>query len=327
MKALTYLLITTIKNRILSLKKKPSLLILYIFIALYFGFLFVIVSNTNLEVDTEQSFADIRILYMILAGLSMIFTYSSVIGGLSKGSTLFNMADVGLLFVAPISSMKILFYGLVKQMGTTLLASVFMVFQLGNIRANFDVNDKEIVSLFIIYVIIMFYTHLLSMATYIYTNFNQNRKNIIKGSLLLCVLLILLIIFYYYTKGDGGIFNVLYQTIDSKGFQLIPVVGWSVMLFSSILEGSFSWLIIALLLFSISGLGMIFMFTKDQGDYYEDVLVSTEYTHEALQKAKEGKTNFNLNKKAKVRNNDLGFKGGKGPSVLFYKDRNIIQHS
>ncbi len=318
MKALAYLLITTIKNRLLSLKKKPSLLILYIFIAAYFTFLFVMVSSSKIEGETLQTSADIRILYMILAGLAAIFTYSSVIAGISRGSTLFNMADVGLLFVTPISSVKILFYGLVKQMGTTLLASVFIIFQFANVKANFDINNIELFFLFIIYAMLMFYTHILSMATYIFTNYSKRRKNIVKGILLISGLVILSIVFYYLSKGSGNILNALYQTVDSKAFQLMPVTGWSIMLFSSILDGKLLWILISLTLFVISSLAMIFMFTKDKGDYYEDVLVSTEYNHEIMQKAKKGKTSINV--KAKFKDNDLGFQGGSGPTVFFYKD-------
>ena len=318
MKALTFLLITTIKNRLLSLKKKPSLLILYIIIAAYFMFLFVMLSKTNIEVESQQTFSDIRILYMIIAGLAIIFTYSSIVGGLSRGSTLFNMADVGLLFVTPISSVKILFYGLVKQMGTTLLASFFIIFQLGNIKANFDVSNKEIIFLFVFYTILVFYTHILSMAIYIFTNYSQKRKNVIKASLILAGLLMLLIVFYYFNNNGGNILNALFQTMDNKVFQFIPVVGWSIMSFSSVIKGNLMWLLISLLLFALSSSGMIFMFIKDQGDYYEDVLVSTEYNYEVMQKAKEGKTNVNV--KARIRDNDLGFQGGNGPSVLFFKD-------
>lgn len=318
MKALIYLLITSIKNRILNLKKKPAMLVLYIVIAAYFIFLFVIMSGANIDSQEEIIFADIRMLYLILAGLAMIFTYSSALGGLSKGSTLFNMADVGLLFVSPVSPIKILFYGLVKTMGTTLITSVFILFQLGNVKANFDVNNVLLVSLFLLYFTIVFFTHILSMATYIYTNASSRRKTYIKATLLVFGLLILVVAFYQYNISDENILNALYQTMDNKVFQFIPIVGWSVMLFASIVEANLLWTIISIILFLISSFGMIYLFTKNQGDYYEDVLVSTEHVYDTMQKAKEGKTSLYMNKKAV--NKDKAFRGGKGPSTLFFKD-------
>ncbi len=318
MKALAYLLITSIKNRLLSLKKKPSLLILYIIIAAYFTFLFIIIPKTDIEVGQEQIFLDIRILYLILGALAAIFTYSSVVGGLSKGSTLFSMADVGLLFVTPISPIKILLYGLIKQMGTTLLASIFIIFQVGNVKSNFDINNKEIIFLFVLYALLMFFTHILSMATYIFANLNKTRKNVVKAGLLVSGLVIVLLVFYNYTATSDNLIKALYQTMDNKIFQFIPVVGWSIMLFSSVVEGSLMWIIVSFLLFTIFGFGMILMFTRDQGDYYEDVLVSTEYNYEVMKKAKEGKTG--IGRKAIAGSTDRGFKGGNGPSVLFYKD-------
>jgi hypothetical protein len=320
MKALIYLLLISLKNRILSIRKKPSLLILYLIIGAYIVFLFVLSSKTDLEVPANQTYSDIRVLYIILSGLAALFTCTSVMGGISKGSTLFNMADVGLLFVAPVSPIKILIYGLIKHMGTTLLASVFIIFQLGNVKANFDVSYMEIIFLFIIYTMVLFYSQLVSMAVYILTNQSNKRKNIVKASLVVCGLIIALLVFYNYTSLGGRLSAALYQTVDSWPYKFIPVIGWSVMMFSSIVNSSLLWTIISFFLFLLSSIGLIFIFTRGRDDYYEDVLVSTEYNHKILEKAKEGKSTINISKEAKVKNKKLGFKGGIGPSVLFYRD-------
>src|SRR5699024_1237953 len=116
-----------------------------------FIFLFSVLGKSDIEVGEVESFADIRLLYSILVAFVALVSYSSVSSGLSKGSTLFNMADVGMLFPSPVSSIKILFYGLIKQMGTTLIASIFILFQLGNLKVNFDIDNKGIFFLFFIY--------------------------------------------------------------------------------------------------------------------------------------------------------------------------------
>ncbi|NLJ89401.1 MAG: hypothetical protein GX323_00760 [Clostridiales bacterium] len=320
MKALTYLLITSLKNRLLSLRKKPALLILYIIIGAYVAFLFVISSKTNLEMEAGNAYADIRILYIILSALAGLFVYTSIIGGLSKGSTLFNMADVGLLFVAPISPIKILIYGLIKHMGNTLVASIFIIFQIPNVKRGFDISYQEIVFLFLIYTLVLFYSQLVSMTTYILTNLSNKRKNIVKSMIVVLGLLIGLLVFFNYISAGRNLSSGLYQTVDSLVYKLIPVVGWSVMLFSSLVEGNLLWICISLLLFLLGGLGMILIFTRGKDDYYEDVLVSTEYNYQIVQKAKEGKSTITINKKAKVKDIRLGFQGGNGPSVLFYRD-------
>ena len=98
MKALTYLLRKLIKNRILALRKRPGLMILYIVI---FGFM--ILSMVYLlfadNIETGVDFSDPRMIYLIIVGFGLMYLVSFANTGLSTGSTLFTMADVGLLFV------------------------------------------------------------------------------------------------------------------------------------------------------------------------------------------------------------------------------------
>jgi len=133
MKALAYLLLTQIKNRLLSLKKKPGLLILYCFLALFVIASFVIMIVFAGDAPRTE-FADERIIYLIIAAMGLLFVYSHVSSGLSTGSSLFTMPDVGLLFVAPVSPKKILFYGLLTTVGKSLLASIFIFYQIGNLK-------------------------------------------------------------------------------------------------------------------------------------------------------------------------------------------------
>lgn len=318
MATLIYLLLTTIKNKILSLKKKPGLLVLYIIVCLYVIFLLVLSSMDDTSVAEDYSFADIRLLYGIFASILLMILYSNLLNGLSRGSTLFDMADVGLLFPSPISSVKILFYGLIKGMGSAFLTSVFLIFQLGNIKYNFNMSYGAIVSLFLIYAMVIFYGQLLSMAVYIFSNAKSTRKNIIKAIMSIFVAFLFVIIFYQYRLSGGEFLQAIYKTMDSRSFQFIPVIGWSVMLLSSIIEGNVFWSIVPSLLFIISGLGVVYIFTKVEGDYYEDVLVSTEFKHNVKERAKEGKVSNN--KKVKVRKDDLGFRGGIGATTMFFKD-------
>lgn len=318
MRALIYLLIITLKNSLLSLKKKPAYLISCILIVAFFAFFLI----TSLSMDnlgaTDHTFVDIRILYAIIAGVSLIFIYSSIAGGLSKGSTLFNMADVGILFVSPVSPKKILVYGLIKQMGTTLFTSVFILFQIVNIKSNFNINNMEIFFIFIIYAIILFFTHLLTMAIYVFTSGNAKRKNLVKMIAAIFVGFFAILLYIEYQKVGGTFFDILLTTIAGKPFQFIPIAGWIVMLFMAIVEGNMIYIIVSCFLFLFSTIGMINLFNKGDGDYYEDVLVSTETKYIAMQNAKEGKMGTST-KPIKVKGNHFGLKKGMGASTLFYK--------
>lgn len=316
MKSLTYLLLMNLKNRILSLKKKPAMLILYILV-LAFIVVMIMFSGSTSDSGAVTGQGDIRILYAIVVGVGLLFLYSFVSTGISTGSTLFNMADVGLLFVSPVSSKKILIYGLIKQMGTTLISALFILYQVGNLKSSFGMELVNILHIFLIYAILVFFCQLLSIAIYIFTNGNQSRKQLVKGLFIAFILLILAGFYYQYTvKGD--ILLSLLGLMEFKPFHFLPILGWAVMFIQASVEGNLLYLLLPLAFFLASSIAIITLFTSGEADYYEDVLHSTEVNHEKLQKAKEGK-GFTSNRKVKVKDAVIGLQKGKGHTAIFYK--------
>jgi hypothetical protein len=316
MKGLSYLLITTLKNRILSLKRKPALAILYgVIIVSIIAML--VVYNTGEGTVSTDIYVDIRILYGIVAAVAMLYTISYVMTGLSTGSTLFTMSDVGLLFVSPISSKKILLYGLIKQMATTLFSAVFILYQLFNLRDNFGLMAGDLFYLFVIDAIILFFCQLLSIAIYIFSNGNPLRKNIVRVIYYGIIAAIIISVFILQKMNGGTLLNNALVLADNKIFQFIPVIGWSVMFFSAGVEGSVLYLVVSILLFFVSSVIIILLFTSGDADYYEDVLHSTEFNYNRLQDAKNGKNTVVRN--VKVKDKVTGIKKGSGSSAIFYK--------
>lgn len=321
MKALAYLLIVQLKNRLLALKKKPALLILYLFIALML--IFVIFMSIMFEQEATQfNFADERIIYLILGGLGLLFLGLFVNTGLSTGSTLFSMADVGLLFATPISSKKILFYGLLSTLGKTILASFFILYQIGNLKANFGYGLKEIIALYFIYIVITIFGQLLSIATYIFASGNSKRKNGIRMALYLAAGVFLLGFLAFQRSQQLGMFEAVLRMVDSNWFGYVPIGGWAVLFFKGAIEGAIFDVLVSMAFFTVLSALIIMLLTSGTADYYEDVLLSTEVTHQKLMAVKEGKNYAQgKKKKVKVNENEAGLLKGKGAAVLAYKNR------
>ncbi len=316
MKGLSYLLITTFKNRFLSLKRKPVLAVLYgiIFISIIFMIVAFQADTTTIK---AASYKDIRILYGIIALIGMLYVVVFSSTGISTGSTLFSMADVGLLFVSPISSRKILLYGLLKQMGATIVSAIFILYQIFTLRDNFGIDSKGILYLFIIYAITLFFCQLLSIAIYIYSNGNPFRKNIVRVIYYGIIAIIVISVFVLQLFRGGTLLENGLTLVDNKSFQSIPVIGWGVMFFRAGIEGDILALIVSLLLYILSSMVIISLFTSGNADYYEDVLYSTEVTYNKFQDAKSGKKTFTKN--VKVKEKVTGIKKGIGSSTIFYK--------
>lgn len=318
MKALSYLLLITLKNRILSIRKKPAYLVLYgiIFVSIIFMFLSTIFTDTP-DVPLNN-FSDIRVLYMIILAINLLLMFSQVITGLSNGSTLFNMADVGLLFVSPISSKKILIYGLLKQMGTTIISAIFILYQIPTLRKSFGLTVMSVIFLLIIYIIILFFSQLLAIGTYIFSNGNTRRKQLVKIIIITVIACFILAVFYQYKVLGMSIMESILSLTTNTYIQYFPIIGWPVMFFEGIIIGSISKVILSSLLFFISSIGLVLFFTLREGDYYEDVLSSTELYYNRLQAAKEGK-GMASSKIVKVKEEKMGLLKGNGASALFYR--------
>lgn len=319
MKALTYLIIIQLKNRLIQLKKKPALLILYIFIAAMLVLVFFASFMMDRE-GREMNFADERIMLLILGALGVLFLGSYVSTGLSTGSTLFSMPDVGLLFVAPISSKKILFYGLVSTLGKTILTSTFILFQVSTLKSSFGYGAKELFALIFIYVMMLVFGQLLAIATYMFSSVNSRRRSIIHASIYVFLGLLLIVYLLIWRSEDIGWFQAFLKMIDSRAFRFIPMGGWAIMFFSGVSSGSILDIVISLALFILFSTIFIIFLTSGKADYYEDVLQSTETTYQKLTAAREGKTVSHTNKKIKFRDNDKGILKGKGAITIAYKN-------
>lgn len=319
MKALAYLLLTQLKNRILSLKKKPAMLILYGIIIAFVIFSITIVMLKGNEFTTDK-FADERILFSIIAGLGLFFLYAFTNSGLATGSSLFTMPDIGLLFVSPISSKKILMYGLLSTMGKAMLGSVFIFYQMSTLKTNFGYGFTEIFSLFIIFALMILFCQLMSIGIYIFTNGNQNRKNLVKAIVYGFLLFILLMILYLQRQEQLSIWEAVFRTVKSEVFGYLPVAGWSTMFFIGVASHSLKTLLIPLLLYFIAGIIILLLLTAGKADYYEDVLLSTETTFNIKLAAKEGRNYPRTNnRKIKVKADEPGIGRGKGAMTFLYK--------
>lgn len=125
MSSIAFILRKSLKNNILELLRHPGKLVAYLFVAAC-----LLVSALSMVFSPQEElpeFLDLRILQGIYFALLMFIVMINLIKGVDSGSTFFSMGDVNMLFISPISPKKILVYGLMKQMGMTVLVACCMV--------------------------------------------------------------------------------------------------------------------------------------------------------------------------------------------------------
>ena len=174
MKALVYLILTQIKNKLLSIRKRPGIIILYAFVLLVIvGSVLIAIMSGGSQID--KSNVDHRILYLFLSGFGILYVYTFISSGLSTGSTYFSMADVGLLFVA-LYHPENTCLRFVKDNGQDYAGINIYLYQIPNLNRLFGYGYMEIIALFLIYVVILMICQTLSIGVYIFSNVMKPEK-------------------------------------------------------------------------------------------------------------------------------------------------------
>ncbi len=315
MKALIYLSAKKLKNGIIDFIKKPSRLIVTV---LFVG-LIIFSAVTSTSGSVHHYTRDINELYAIIFALySLIFVLISK-NGFYNGASMFTMQDINLIFTSPLKQNTVLSYGLIQQLGRSLMLGFFILFQSGTVCATYGVGFEVLVYILIGYGVTVFLSQMLAMVIYSFTSSDDKKRKTIKS------------IYYAVIAGFAG--YALYLCIQDSGISLInlvsvtqhfaarffPVSGMVSLAVCGAISGSVSkiaWGIVYCVAFwCLYILAIKFI----NSDYYEDVLQSTENSFSAIAARKEGKAAETAPKNIKT--GKTGITKGTGAAAIYEKHK------
>lgn len=314
MKALPYLFFTTLKNRIKDFLRKPANWIAALVMAALLGF---VVFAGGME--QRAVVRPIQELYAIISILYIAMFAFIAYHGVHKGTTLFSMADIHLLFPAPIQPQKILLYGLVKQMGTSLTVGFFLLFQYAWVHQQYGVPITFLLLTLLGYGLTLFLAQLTAMTLYSLTHMHDGRRKAVKSGLMLICGLGAVYVLLPVANNTANFAGVGAQQLGRLPMLLFPIGGWMRALVEGIWQGASMQAVWALLISAAFTVACVILLGKKQTDFYEDVLKSTETLHQALALKREGKLQEVLPENVKI--GKTGLNKGQGASVLYYKHR------
>lgn len=317
MSSIFYLWKTTFKNRLLDLKNHPSHLVVTILVVLFFGFALVSTVFTPGEDIPLAQNQNLPLLGAILIGLFLFLLVTQIQKGLSSGGSFFSMADVNLLFLAPVSPRKILAYGLAKQVGMSLLLGFFILFQGATLRTIFGVGTSGLIALFVGYCLFLVVGEILALAIYSYTRGDDNRRRVVRA-VLYCFGFLMAALFLTTLFKTQNFYEALLSAADSSLMEYIPVLGWTKAFTMGLIAGNFlKALVFLVLLIALIGLIILYIY-RSESDYYEDVLQSAEKNYTTKTAAKDGRIS-DTKDASKISRKKTGIGRGKGASVFFFK--------
>ena len=164
---LFFLIRRQLKNIIRGLASKPLALIGYILIGIIMvGFILLVIVMPSGAVRHGSN----ELFKAILTALIVLFVYFGLRQGIEKGSSYFRFSDVNLVFTSPINQNKVLLYGFIKHMGTSLLIVLFMLFQIPNIKNNFILTRYGVWIILLTALLYSLLSPIIGMVVYIYTS-------------------------------------------------------------------------------------------------------------------------------------------------------------
>lgn len=268
------------------------------------------------EMDPETAMALVE---LIAGGVVLVVLVTSVLGAQKSASSIFLMADVNLLFAAPLRPQSVLLFRLIMQAGTSLVATLYLIFQIPNLVLNLGLGIGAAAALMLAWLLLMIYSKLISVLCYTVTSGHPRLQSVLRYGTY--ALLILLAGGYYlYSQGwSGDHFGAADAFFNAPATRFIPIWGWLKALVLCAFEGNALGALAAgaALVLALPLLLLIIRHTK--ADFYEEAMARSEETAAALaaQQAKNG-----LNKRKKDRSDRLqrdGFHRGTGATVYFHK--------
>lgn len=311
--ALSYLLLTSLKNFLRQLLKKPALIVIYVLVAAMMVFA-MLPGGKSFTPQSDMS----PILRAIAFCIFGFIAYTSISKGLKQGSTFFAMPDVNMLFTSPIRPQSVLLYGVIKQMGVSAMATLFMCFQIPNMRNLLHLNGTGIFAVTRAWFIILVCAQVVSLCTYSLTAPYPKRRRI--GNYVMYGLIAAVVLgLGAYLLSRGGEMQAVIDYFGLPVMDYIPLVGWINTYMMGLIGGETARPLMFLLLavfFPALGIALV---QRTNSDYYEDVLQATERTYVTKQAIKDGKIGAK-NMSENVRAGKSGIVGkGQGASIFFYR--------
>ena len=314
MKALLYLTVKKAKNGLIEFVKSPARLV----VALIFTAL-IVFSAINSGAHQSYYGRDIGELYAIIFALySVIFVLISK-NGFYNGASMFTMQDVNLIFTSPLKQNTVLSYGLIQQLGRSLMLGFFILFQSGTVCTAYNVGFEALVYILIGYGVTVFLSQMTAMVIYSYTSSDDKKCKTVKTiytAVIACFIAYGL--YLCYSMGGVNIVNLV-AVAGNMVARFFPVSGMVALGVQGAIGGSGTHILYALIycviFWSLYRLSVRFI----NSDYYEDVLKSTENSFSAISARKEGKAAENAPKNIKT--GKIGLTKGSGVAAIYEKHK------
>ena len=273
------------------------------------------------EEMTEEDIAEMMQIIELIAGgvILLVFVLNSLSAD-KNGCAVFLPADVNLLFASPMKPQSVLLFRLMTQIGTSLVLSIYLLFQVPNLVINLGVPLLGAIAVIFTWGLVLILSKLLQVLLYTVSSTYPHTQKYIRVAIFALVGIIGIAFFLYWKGSNTDPLSAAIQFFNAPITRWIPVWGWLKGFCMFAIEGNILYLIISLLLSIVTTVALVWGIWTMRVDFYEDAMAKSEETAELQRAADSG--NSVVVKRDKDRSEKLrrdGLRHGWGASVYFFK--------
>lgn len=266
--------------------------------------------------------APMELVELIAGGIILAVFVFSTVSADKNGSRIFLPADVNLLFASPMKPQSVLLFRLTTQLGASILASVYLLFQLPNLVLNLGLSLWAALAAIAAWCLTIVMSKLVQILLYTVCSTHTKLKSYLRKGVY-GFLLLLLGGYYLYWKASGT--SPLVAAVDffnGSPSRFIPLWGWLKGFCMFAMEGNLTGTLLCLAATVAGGALLAYIIWHVKADFYEDAMAKSEETAELLAAAQSDQSGVKIVKRKKDRSDRLrrdGMSHGSGANVFFFK--------
>lgn len=269
-------------------------------------------------------------LELIVGAVILLLVAIGIRGGAKNGVNIFSMADVNFLFPSPNKPQNVLSFRMLSQIGTALIGSIYILFQIPNYVSEGMITVGGGVCIFVAFVFLTIASNYIGIFTYLMlADKPAARRFVEKFIFLILGIPVLMVAFMKFILRMGIVESTL-QVIRGDWSRWIPFFGWLRAFVVLSAQGEY---LNAFGFFALSVLFIVALVKFTWGlkaDFYEDSLTFATMQQDMIQKidnkqkggldyARKHDSKAEQKKWDRRRNNSIVFSGYEGSKVFFAK--------
>ncbi len=273
---------------------------------------------TEDEEIIEISFEDTVAIAECAAGiLFIIIIFTAVFTADKDALAVFNMADVNILFQAPIKPQSVLLFKLMTQIFVSVFASFFILFNLSTLTAA-GFSAFAVVMIFAAWILLLIYQKLVNILVFTVTATRPQTKRFIRP-ISFALIGVCAGVYLLYFAASGDYLLACKEMFTGTVTHFIPVFSWikGLVVFSA--KGELLYALICLLLLLGGAVLLAFCVWRVKADFYEEALSKSEQMQATLDAVAQGTVAKREKDRSEKTKRD-GFNKGSGASVFFFKE-------